>query len=72
VKVYAVVSFHVQIIIEVFPTRDEAEGFIEEVREDEPELAAMLGVEAIEPDERSRSRLESTMELCNPVISLFG
>jgi hypothetical protein len=34
-------------------TRKEAEAFLEEIREDEPELAEMLGVEAIDVGERN-------------------
>lgn len=44
-KVYALVSYYVQSIIEVFATREAAERFLDEVRQDEPELAEMLGVE---------------------------
>jgi hypothetical protein len=47
VRVYAVVSSCVQGVIEVFSTCEEAEEFIEEVRYDDPKLAAMLGVEAL-------------------------
>jgi hypothetical protein len=34
--------------MEVFSTREEAEEFLEDVRHDEPEVAEMLGIEAIE------------------------
>jgi hypothetical protein len=47
VRVYALVSYKVQSIIDVFPTQEAAEAFIEEVRRDEPD-PEMLGVEAIE------------------------
>jgi hypothetical protein len=43
VRVYALVSYHVQSIVEVFSTREKAEAFLAEVRSDDPELAAMLG-----------------------------
>jgi hypothetical protein len=42
VRVYALFSYHVQSNIEVFSTREEAEEFLEKVREDEPELAHSL------------------------------
>jgi hypothetical protein len=48
VRVYVLVSSQVHCVIEVSSTREEAEEFPAEVRQDEPELAAMLGVEAIE------------------------
>ena len=53
VPVYALVSYHVQSIIEVFSDRAAAEKFLEEVRQDEPELAEMLGVDAIELGEEN-------------------
>ena len=52
-RVYALVSYYVQSIIEVFSIREEADEFLEEVREDEPELAEMLGIEAFELGEES-------------------
>jgi hypothetical protein len=48
VEVYAVISDLVQDAIEVFRTRGEADSFVEEVRQDDAELAAMLSIEAIE------------------------
>jgi hypothetical protein len=36
--------------VEVFIRREDAERFVQEVRDDEPELAELLSVEAIELD----------------------
>ena len=36
--------------IELFARREDAERFVEEVRDDEPELAELLSVEAVELD----------------------
>jgi hypothetical protein len=48
VLVYGVVSSQTEKAIELLPTREQAEAFIAEVEADEPELAALLRVEAIE------------------------
>jgi hypothetical protein len=46
--VYAVVSRRIQEVVEVFSTHAEAETMVARVRADEPDLAALLEVVAIE------------------------
>ncbi len=46
--VYAVVSSRIQQVLDVFRTQAEAEAMIARVRADEPDLAALLDVVAIE------------------------
>jgi hypothetical protein len=48
VLVYGVVIAQTKKAFELLPTREAAEAFIAEVEADEPELAAVLRVEAIE------------------------
>jgi hypothetical protein len=55
VEVYAVISDLVQDAIEVFRTRGEADSFVEEVRQDDAELAAMLEVVAIKVSEENQN-----------------
>lgn len=45
---YAVVSSDTEQAVELYPTSEAAEAMIAEVRDDEPELAALLRVEAVE------------------------
>jgi hypothetical protein len=45
---YGVVSAQTEKAIELFLERDQAEAFIAEVAEDEPELAALLSVRVLE------------------------
>ena len=45
---YGVVSEHASETAELFVRREEADAFIAEVDADDPELAALLRVEAIE------------------------
>jgi hypothetical protein len=53
VKVHAVLTATGKETIELFSTREEAEGFLAEVRGDEPDLADSLGIEAIEIGEEN-------------------
>ena len=46
--VYSVVSAETEAAVELFVRRDDAERFLAEVREDEPELAEALRVEPVE------------------------
>ena len=46
--VYGLVSAQSEKAIELLPSREAAEAFIAKVERDEPELAALLRVEAIE------------------------
>lgn len=45
--VYAVVSLETEKAVDLFPTREDAERTLEEMRADESELAALLRVEPI-------------------------
>jgi hypothetical protein len=45
---YGVVSAAIEKVIEFFPDREQAEAFIAEVAEDDPEMAALLSVTALE------------------------
>jgi hypothetical protein len=45
---YGVVSIETETAFELFPEREQAEAFIAEVQEDEPETTALLRVEAVE------------------------
>jgi hypothetical protein len=45
---YAVVSGRTERVVEFFKTSDDARAMIDEVREDEPELAETLRVEVID------------------------
>jgi hypothetical protein len=47
--VLAVVSAETEKAIELFVRSEDAERFVEEVRDDAPELAELLSVEPIEP-----------------------
>jgi hypothetical protein len=47
-RVYALVSYSVQTVIELYATAEEADRELEEVRGDDPERAGTLGIEAIE------------------------
>jgi hypothetical protein len=48
VRQYAVVSAETETAVELFPSAEEAERMLAEVRADEPELAALLRVELVE------------------------
>ena len=48
--VYGVLSPQTGKAVELFVRREDAEAMIEDVRADEPELAALLGVEPVELD----------------------
>lgn len=47
-RVYGVVSEQARETVELFVELDDAEAFVAEVETDDPELAALLHVEAIE------------------------
>ena len=51
VLVYAVVSAETEKAVDMFVRREDAERFLEEVRGDDPELAELLRLEAIELDQ---------------------
>jgi hypothetical protein len=51
VLVYAVVSAKTEQAIDLFIRCKDAERLVEEVRDDEPELAELLSVEAVELDD---------------------
>jgi hypothetical protein len=51
---YAVVNNQLESVVEFFPTREQAEQFIAEVEQDEPETATLLRVEAVELRRRDR------------------
>ena len=53
--VYSVVSKLTEKAVELFSEREQAEAFIVEVERDEPETAALLRIEPIEPDGCSAS-----------------
>jgi hypothetical protein len=55
VLVYGVVSAETEQAVELFLEREQAEAFIAEVEQDEPETAALLRVETIEADGFSAS-----------------
>lgn len=46
-RFFGVVSADTEQVVEFFPDRDQAEAFIAEVEEDEPETAALLRVEQV-------------------------
>jgi len=48
VVVYGVVSAETEQAVELFPDREQAEAFIAEVEQDEPETAALLSVTVLE------------------------
>ena len=48
---FAVVSAETEKAIELFVRREDVERFLDDVREDEPELAEWLRLEPVEPDE---------------------
>jgi hypothetical protein len=48
VLVYGVVSANTGQAVELFPDREQAEAFIAEVEQDEPDTAALLSVVALE------------------------
>ena len=50
VLVYGVVSAQTDEALELFVRREDAERFVEEVRDDEPELAEPLSVEPVALD----------------------
>jgi hypothetical protein len=45
---YGVVSTNTEAVVEFFLEREQAEAFIAEVKDDEPETAALLSVEPVE------------------------
>ena len=49
--IYGVVSTRTEEALELFIRREDGERFVEEVRDDEPELAELLSVEAVELDD---------------------
>jgi hypothetical protein len=50
VLVYGVVRAQTEEALELFIRREDAERFLDEVREDEPGLAELLSVEAVDLD----------------------
>jgi hypothetical protein len=50
VLVFAVVSAQSEDAIELFVRREDAERFVDEVRDDEPDLGELLRVEPVELD----------------------
>jgi hypothetical protein len=51
VLVYGVVSAQTEEALELFIRREDAERFLKEGRDDEPELAELLGVEPVDLDD---------------------
>jgi hypothetical protein len=50
VRFYGLTDYSVQELVELFPTREQAEETLREVLADEPEWVAILGIETLEFD----------------------